>query len=148
MKLTQMLILIITIGIIVSACKDNPEITSPKDNFASFKDNSASSPKDFDSLQIQLYRGESMEINKEITIKFDGIANDSRYLVDSAVWKGNAEVNLTLSSKDKTEQQTLNTHVEPSSISFEGYLIYLRFAHPQPIVESKPGDQVIGLTIK
>ncbi|MBI1938016.1 MAG: hypothetical protein HYS25_07805 [Ignavibacteriales bacterium] len=138
------ILLIAAIGITFLSCERSGGLTSPDNHSLSLN-------KDFDSASVHLNNGETVEINKSITIKFDGVASDSRCPEDAiCVWAGNGEVNLTLTSGGKSEKKIINTTLEPRSISYGDYLIEIKALYPYPRTDRKinPEDYNIDLTIK
>ena len=69
-----------------------------------------------------------------ITVRFNGVSDDSRCAVDvQCVWAGNAVVRLTLSASGSAgTDAALNTTLEPKSTSFAGYSVRLTGLKPAP----------------
>lgn len=138
------LLIAAAIGLTFISCERSGGLTSPDNHSLSLN-------KDFDSASVHLNYGETVEINKSITIKFDGVASDSRCPEDAnCIWAGNGEINLTLTSGGEPEKKTINTTLEPRSISYGDYLIEIKSLNPYPRTDRKinPEDYNIDLIIK
>jgi hypothetical protein len=79
--------------------------------------------------------GQTVEVQgTPMTIRFSGVAEDSRCPVDvQCVWAGNAIVRLTISTSGGTATDaSLNTTLDPKSTTASGYTIRLAALKPVP----------------
>jgi hypothetical protein len=71
---------------------------------------------------------------ENLTVEFVSVLEDSRCPVGvDCLWEGNAKIRIKVSKAD--EESTafeLNTHLEPTNISFRNYKIYLVRIEPEP----------------
>ena len=69
-----------------------------------------------------------------ITVRFNGVSDDSRCAVDvQCVWAGNAVVRLTLAKAGTAgADASLNTTLDPKSMTFAGHSVILTGLKPQP----------------
>jgi hypothetical protein len=85
--------------------------------------------------QFDLAVGQEAQVHGTgITVRFDSVTEDSRCAVDvQCVWAGNAVVRLGLSTPGKPGTTvSLNTTLDPKTVSFEGYRVSLAGLKPQP----------------
>lgn len=79
--------------------------------------------------------GQTVEVQgTPMTIRFSGVAEDSRCPVDvQCVWAGNAVVRLTITTSGGTSTDaSLNTTLDPKSAMASGYTIRLAALKPAP----------------
>jgi hypothetical protein len=85
--------------------------------------------------EFDIAAGQTVEVQgTPMTIRFSGVAEDSRCPVDvQCVWAGNAIVRLAIStSGGATTDATLNTTLDPKSTTTSGYTIRLAGLKPVP----------------
>jgi hypothetical protein len=87
------------------------------------------------SQQIKLGMNKQKLVSKDkLTIKFVSVIEDSRCPVGvNCVWSGNAKVQIQMTNrKGISKIFELNTHLEPQTVTFEGYEIKLAGLLPRP----------------
>jgi hypothetical protein len=73
-----------------------------------------------------------------LSVRFDAVQNDSRCPQGVAcVWAGNAEVRLTLERGGASRQVTVNTMVEPKSVSEGNVTVTLTRLTPGTVAERR-----------
>ncbi len=128
---------------IISGCKDNADLTSPKVPAVVIS-------SVIDSVLVRINYGEWASIENNITIKFDGV-NDSRCPMDvTCVWAGDGGVSLTLSKEGEQIHSFLHTTLFQREINYNGYRIILKSLNPYPKSSSptKLDEYYIELIIK
>ncbi len=112
-------------------------------------DKSISVKKD-DSTTVSLNYKESIFINDEFSISFEGVNNDSRCPIDViCVWAGNAEIVLKIRNKNFEQNFILNSYLFPRTIVYNQYEIELKKVLPEKKsqIELKQSDYSIQLKI-
>ncbi len=108
------------------------------------------SVKKDDSTTVSLNYKESIFINDEFSISFDGVNNDSRCPIDVVcVWAGNAEVVLKIRNKNFEKNFILNSYLYPRTIVYDQYEIELTKVLPErkSQIELMQSDYSIHLKI-
>lgn len=132
--------LLIFISVLCSSC-----ITESNLNF----EKSISVKKD-DSTNVTLNYNESVLINDEFSISFEGVNNDSRCPINViCVWAGNAEVVLKIRNKNFEKNFILNSYLFPRTIVYDQYEIELTKVLPErkSQIELKQSDYSIQLKV-
>jgi len=96
-----------------------------------FSCESATAPDSGNELVIRY--GQTI-VDRDISIKFQGVGEDSRCPTGvECVWEGNAEIFLQIASPDSTTVYYLNTTLEPKVITHGDYQVELVQVSPYPI---------------
>ncbi len=125
----------------ISGCND--DIFSPiTDSQTVIKD---------DSTSVTLKYDQSILINNELTIGFNGVPTDSRCPINAmCVWAGDGEVKLSLKKGSEIRIVSLHTTLDPKIIIYDNYEIQLIQLLPSRMagVSVKQEDYSVGLKIK
>lgn len=82
--------------------------------------------------QIKLNINQQKSLDKNTSIKFVSVINDSRCPVDvECVWAGNAELKIALTKNGRTSFFELNTGLKPQTIVFRNYRIKILKLAPE-----------------
>lgn len=142
---------IAAISLLVFSCLNSSELTFPYINHGNHghQDNHANHGPD--STEIFMRRGESVNIERRITIAFLGVDSDSRCPFGAdCVWAGDAAVRLKIADRQIQQQLILHTTLSPDSFVSEIYTIKLDSLRPYPKIgmQIRPDDYIVWLKIK
>lgn len=90
--------------------------------------------------EVIIKNGQAVNIKSEnLLIKFISVQEDSRCPKDvNCVWAGNGKIIINVSqSNDNKKEFELNTNLNPTSITYQGYEIKLEKLNPYPHSKSK-----------
>lgn len=87
---------------------------------------------------IKLKINEQKAVDKNISIKFVAVLNDSRCPVDvDCVWAGNAKLRIALIKRSTTKMFEINTGLAPQNVKFGSYEIKILTLEPRRQTTSK-----------
>jgi len=148
MRQFSKIIVIAAISMIVFSCINSSELTFPYFNHGNQDNHANQCP---DSTVIFIRFGESVNIERRITIAFLGVDSDSRCPFGAdCIWAGDAAVRLNVSSRNSQQQFILHTTLSPDSFISDNYTIKLDSLKPYPKIgiQIKPEDYIAWLKIK
>ena len=100
-------------------------------------------------VSVQIHKVKSIP-RAGIKIKFVELVEDSRCPAGvNCVWAGNAKVKIAMTRGRRTQMFELNTNLQPTVVSFEGYDLKLTGLTPKPAVNVRidPSKYVATFTV-